>query len=380
MIPRPKPLASGTLSVEFYALLGWVGIWVGSLLMLIAMLDLSAYICLCTRFLHDIYAVFVCTIYLSDGLIGIHQRFGLSDWAEAWFALSLGVLVILLATALSHVPRTKVLSRRIRQAVADYSLAIAVLAAIGLSYRGEVGVDRLALPRHYAPTYAVNRTTVDGDGGAPADAEMVPRDWVPGLAGPGSLPFVALLASIPIVALFFFDQLFSCILGQKEELGIKKGEYYHSSFFLIGVFNLIFPLFGLPFVTASLPHSPQFVKALSDFSPETGRVTKVHESRVAPFLVYLLCFLALLWPQSLETVPEGVINGILACVAAGRLLWGRVQVAGVVSSGVVSAGCGAAVFCLRVRACVRACRRVGGRAGGRAGASLCFFSAAAHLP
>ena len=33
---------------------------------------------------------------------------------------------------------------------------------------------------------------------------------------PDWLPFVALLASIPIVALFFFDQLFSCILGQKE--------------------------------------------------------------------------------------------------------------------------------------------------------------------
>lgn len=45
----------------------WVGLWVGLFLMLIAAYDLSAYIVLCTRFLHDIYAAFVCTIYISDG-------------------------------------------------------------------------------------------------------------------------------------------------------------------------------------------------------------------------------------------------------------------------------------------------------------------------
>jgi hypothetical protein len=40
----------------------------------LAVVHLS-YICLCTRFLHDIYAVFVCTIYITDGVQGINARF-----------------------------------------------------------------------------------------------------------------------------------------------------------------------------------------------------------------------------------------------------------------------------------------------------------------
>jgi len=66
-------LLSDRLEVDYYSLLAWVGMWTGGLLIAIACMDLSAYICLCTRFLHDIYAVFVCTIYISDGMIGVSE-------------------------------------------------------------------------------------------------------------------------------------------------------------------------------------------------------------------------------------------------------------------------------------------------------------------
>lgn len=63
--------------------------------------------------------------------------------------------------------------------------------------------------------------------------------------------FYAFLMSIPITALFFIDQNLSCLLTQTPCRGLKKGAYYHSGMLLIGVFNGIFPLFGMPFVTAS---------------------------------------------------------------------------------------------------------------------------------
>lgn len=66
---------SSWVGVGYYSLLSWVGFWVGIFLILIALFDLSRYIALCTRFLHDIYAVFVCTIYITDGIIGVRQRF-----------------------------------------------------------------------------------------------------------------------------------------------------------------------------------------------------------------------------------------------------------------------------------------------------------------
>lgn len=181
-----------------------------------------------------------------------------------------------------------------------------------------MSVARLVMPRDFEPTATINYTNFDGT--SPYDG--VPRSWFQQPKGPGWLWLLGLVASIPIVALFFFDQLFSCILGQKEELGVTRGQYYHSSFLLIGIFNFIFPMLGCPFVTASLPHSPQFVKALTTYDTETGEIIKVNENRIAPIIVYLLCFTALAVPQVLEICPEGVVNGILAFVGIAGILPG----------------------------------------------------------
>lgn len=93
---------------------------------------------------------------------------------------------------------------------------------------------------------------------------------------------------------------------------------------ITGVCNLILPSFGLPFVTASLPHSPQFTKALTDYdkSESPWRVLRVHESRVAPTIVYGLCLFGLVIPSALELCPEGVVNGILTFVGLQGILPG----------------------------------------------------------
>lgn len=165
------------------------------------------------------------------------------------------------------------------------------------------------MPRNFEPTYQMEDT---GE----------PRPWYQGISNSDTMvALVALVAAIPIVALFYIDHLFSCILGQKHELGLSKGEYYHSSMFITGLCNLFLPMFGLPFVTASLPHSPQFTKALTDYDSNRS-VVKVHESRVAPMVVYLLCFLGLIFPSILERCPEGVVNGILTFVGLQGILPG----------------------------------------------------------
>lgn len=47
---------------------------------------------------------------------------------------------------------------------------------------------------------------------------------------------------------------------------------------------------------------------------------RVHENRVAPFLLYAICGLALVIPSVLEVIPEGVVNGILTFVGLAGLL------------------------------------------------------------
>ena len=60
---------------------------------------------------------------------------------------------------------------------------------------------------------------------------------------------------------------------------------------------MVLPLVGCPYVTGSLPHSPQFVKALATMEMCDGRlvVTKVCENRLAPLLVNALVLLAALF-------------------------------------------------------------------------------------
>ncbi|KAL9180929.1 hypothetical protein ACHAXT_009734 [Thalassiosira profunda] len=322
---------SSYLDVNYYSLLSWVGMWVGLGLIAIAAFDLSRYIVLCTRFLHEIYAAFVCTIYIADGIQGVVERFSSGQWDQAFFAFYLALSCVLIALLTYYFDRFHLLfNRRWRHALSDYAVPIAVLICIWISYaaEGNVQVERLSMPRNFQPTYPPSNEYGEGYSYLNSDFESggIKRSWYQGLGfGDGDglkLFFVSLGAAIPIISLFYIDHLFSCLLGQKKELGLTKGEYYHSSMLVTGLCNLILPSFGMPFVTASLPHSPQFTKALTDYDKTTSppKVIKVHESRVAPFVVYLLCFFGLVFPAILELCPVGVVNGILAFVGLQGIL------------------------------------------------------------
>ena len=97
---------------------------------------------------------------------------------------------------------------------------------------------------------------------------------------------VAAVAAIPIVMFFYLDQNISSLMCQKPEQMLGKGAYFHSSFACMALFNLLGPIWGLPFVTGSLPHSPQFVSAMTE-TDEDYKPTGVVENRVAPFVGYL---------------------------------------------------------------------------------------------
>ena len=74
-------------------------------------------------------------------------------------------------------------------------------------------------------------------------------------------------------------------------------------------------MLGLPFVTASLPHSPQLVQALTLVQPKSGSSTDpaspvpsntlhVAENRLTPLLMYLLLGTPLFAPSLLSSMPE----------------------------------------------------------------------------
>jgi len=124
---------------------------------------------------------------------------------------------------------------------------------------------------------------------------------------------IGALAAIPLVFLFFIDQNVTMLLTQQDSHNLKKGAAFHWNFFILGVFNIVFPMFGCPFVTGSLPHSPQFVNALArkevvrDGGVETSKIVEVYENRLAPLLVNVLIIICLPIIGELRYIPTSVI-------------------------------------------------------------------------
>ena len=323
-----------SLDFDFFALLAATGLFVSLLMVAAAAVELPRLIRRLTPFTHDIFACFVCSIYVKDGFSQSISFFDEFAFGTALWCTNLA-LATLCVSAFFHVAGGwAVLPPRLRLLVADYAVTLAVVLVTALSYAAAGVRDilpRIVLDPTFGPTCHLNASAAEVGAtpacvdyhGAGAGSE---RPWAVDLAAaPPAMWGYALLFAVPISFFFFMDQNISSLLCQLDECHLQRGRYFHSSFLLMGVFEAIGPCFGLPFVTGSLPHSPQFVAALTTRKP--GADPHVAESRVAPLLMYALIGLPLLTPSVLELIPNAAIYGVLAFVGLEGIvqtaLWKR---------------------------------------------------------
>jgi hypothetical protein len=258
----------------------------------------SRHITRLTAFTHDVFACFVCSIYVHDGLSDIAQHFehtSMSEFGSSLFSALLGGLTFVIAVKLTASPEWRVLPKMVRNFLGDYAVTIAVVTATIISYSVPIAtehVPRIELPTKLGPTLEL-----DGK----------PRAWVTAIPGGGAW-LAGILSAVPISFFFYMDQNISSLLCQLPEMQLERGEYLHSSMLVMGALNVLGPIFGLPFVTGSLPHSPQFVRALR------LRSGGVAEGRVAPLITYILIGAPLLAPALVEHLPTGAIDGVLIFV------------------------------------------------------------------
>ncbi|KAL1496464.1 hypothetical protein AB1Y20_016418 [Prymnesium parvum] len=341
---------SDRLALDFHECLAATGLCVGAMMGAVAALELSRHIARLTPFTHDIFACFVCSIYVHDGVsdvLGGFQDATLPLFGASLFSLHLALLTLGASLWLSGAVGWRVLPRALRSFLSDYSVTLAVVLTTLASYHWRAAdVRRIALPDEFGPTCFRHVTLHPPPGGVscfhahaqvssdsmPIDADVQRRPWL--IPFPPLDPYlwaVAFASAVPITFFFFMDQNISSLLCQLPEMGLARGHYLHSSFLAMAIFNAVGPMFGCPFVTGSLPHSPQFVRALSFRRPTNSERVElvVAESRVAPLLMYAMIALPLLVPSLLETIPESAIDGILAYVGYEGIittgLWQRVK-------------------------------------------------------
>jgi len=324
------------LNADFHEFLLATGTWVALLMGVVAALAWSRHITRLTPFTHDIFACFVCSIYVTDGITDVITRCdssSLSAFGASLFSANLAAFTFALSLSLSGARSWSLFPPTVRVVLADYAVTIAVVATIAASYAfGETisqSVHRIGLPQSFGPTCFRSAADTDGVCMREQDAPMgaARRSWLVGLPSEPHVWLAALAAALPVTFFFYMDQNISSLLCQLPEMRLERGRYFHAPFLFMAVFNGGGPLFGLPFVTGSLPHSPQFVRSLA-INAGNGSEMQVAESRVAPLLMYALVGLPLLAPSLLGHIPEAAIDGILTFVGYEGIvstgLWHRV--------------------------------------------------------
>lgn len=338
------------LHLDFNQYLAATGLCIALLMTVCAALELSRHIRRITPFTHDIFACFVCSIYVVDGVRGVFGRFGgrPSQFGEALFASNLSLFTFGVSAWLGGAARWRLFSPGVRSFLADYAVTLAVVATTVASFVvSGVEVARISLPTHVSPTCFTS-----GDDECVAEADrgfrQHARPWRVSMEGaPTRLWLLAFASAVPITFFFYMDQNISSLLCQRPKHHLHRGHYYHSSFLAMGcdapldlpeltstgsissictdlprsrrrLFNALGPAFGLPFVTGSLPHSPQFVRALTYQTKSGGHA--VAEGRVAPLLTYLGIGVPLLLPWLVHLMPHAAIDGVLTYVGVEGIL------------------------------------------------------------
>ena len=307
--------------LPFATAFAWTGIWASACMTIIALTDACAVMLKnCTRFTQEIFGMFVSAIFVSAGGRALADYFTSDEYdlAHALFSLLLALLTLQLGLWALAVRTSPFLLRFMRELTADFGIAAAISVGTLVAWGSGVdGLEMLTVPSSVTPA--------DGRG-----------SWVVDLgAGPSWLPACAAAPGALLALLMYVEMNISSLLANKPENNLAKGPAYHLNFLVMALVTLGFSFFGLPPMTGSLPHSPQFIRALSDVEEITvggttkTKVIRVRENRLAPLAVYTLVALTFVTLPVLREVPMAVLYGLFLYLGVTGLatsqLWTRIK-------------------------------------------------------
>jgi hypothetical protein len=288
------------LGLPFLPVYGWVGLWSGLFMFLLAITDASFLMRYFTRFTDEIFATLIAVIFIVEAcksVIAALTSDGVSS-ATGLLTLILAVGTYQIARALKGVLRTPYLRRRLREFLSDFgpSLAIALMTGFALLLP-DVELESAAIPETFATTtgrpWTINLFAV------PVWV------WIAS-AGP------ALLATI----LLFLDQNITTRLVNARSHRLKKGPGFHLDLAVVGVITAGCSLFGLPWIVAATVHSLNHVKSLADTEvidiggDTRERIVSVRENRVSPLLIHVLIACSILILPLIKLIPMAVLFGL----------------------------------------------------------------------
>jgi hypothetical protein len=295
--------------VPFELAMAWTGVWTSIFMLLIACFDYCAIVVRsCTRFTQEIFMVFVSAIFIFEGCKGVGSYFDSAKETYsrdvALFSLILAAVTLQLGLFFGKVRSSPFLLGPLRELTADFGIAFAIVTSCLLAWGSGIdGYEKLSLPSNIKPSDETRSNWL---------IDLFPSKeegnrWIIG---------GAIVPAICLTCLYYIDANVAALLCNKEEAKLRKGVAYHYDFALLSILLFFCSIFGLPFATPSLPHSPQYVRALSEIEEITKngvtrtKVVTVHEQRLSPLLVNVLVLLSFVLLSLLKEIPMAVLYGL----------------------------------------------------------------------
>lgn len=288
--------ACGRLGLPFLPTYAWVGLWTAVFLVVMGLSSVSRLIARFTRFTDETFAALISVIFIYEAVVNIARAFPAAHVPDdaALFGLVLAVGTYTVASSLARLRHGPFLRRRVRELLADFGPALAVVAMI---------FARRLLPTVELTTLDVPLTFTTTSG----------RPWlVPLLDVPGWLPFASALPAALVALLVFLDQNVTVRIVQSPQNALRKGSSYHWDLVVVGALVAACSCFGLPWLVAATVRSVNHVRALSvaEGRGASARVTGAVENRLSPLLVHAFIGLSLLATGLLREVPMAVLYGL----------------------------------------------------------------------
>ncbi|XP_046440639.1 solute carrier family 4 member 11-like isoform X2 [Daphnia pulex] len=342
--------------LDFYAMYGCVGLWSSFFLVLYSLFDVSRLMRWSTRSTEEIFALFISIAFCVDAFRDTVKNFqenynapsckgdpaslavnvssktnrvdtptaannsvvayllsqgnaSVSEIVECNRASSLLFLLLMFGTvwigvSLYNFNKTPYLQAGKREALADYSLPVAVIT---LSFVG---------------SYLFQDVTVERFRYDDKNVFMVaPLERLSWLAVLGAMGM-----GFSLSLLFFMDQNITSAMVNNPCNKLKKGPAYHWDLFVVALVTAFLSLFGLPWMHATLPHSPLHVRGLADVEERVDQghvyeiIVKVRETRLTGMISHFFIGLSLfLLPYPLAYIPTAVLDGLFLYMAVTAL-------------------------------------------------------------
>lgn len=286
------------LGVPFLSAYAWIGLWTAGFLVLLSIFGASRWIRLFTRFTDETFAALISVIFIVEAVSNILRAFPDQRTPDesALLSMSLALGTLYVSTVLARLRRSPYLREWLRNALADFSPAI----AIGLMLLARWMVPAVQLPSLAIPTQLATTTG---------------RPWLlPLLSGPSWLPVAAAIPAALVTVLVYLDQNITARLVSSPEHKLQKGPAYDLDLLIVGALIGLCSIFGLPWLVGATVRSLNHVRSLAtvEISAEgTVAIQGVRENRVSALCVHLLIGASLVVAASLlRQVPMAILFGL----------------------------------------------------------------------